>query len=63
MTARRAARNAIDPMQRIAARLQVDQAKRALGERGDAWWQDGAPDYNRQFAVDTPYAAWFKTPE
>ena len=60
MTARRAVRDAIDPMERIGARLQVDRAKRALGERGDVWWDDGAPDYNRQFAVDTPYAAWFK---
>lgn len=27
------------------ARDQVDEAKRALGERGPVWWQDGAPDY------------------
>ncbi len=61
MAARRAVRDAADPVQRIAARLKVDRAKRALGERGDVWWDDGAPDYNRQFAVDTPYAAWFKS--
>ena len=60
MTARRAVRNANDPVERIAARLQIDRAKKALGERGEVWWDDGAPDYNRQFAVDTPYAAWFK---
>ena len=60
MSARRAVRDAADPMERIAARLKVDRAKRALGERGDVWWKDGAPDYNRQFAVDTPYAAWFR---
>jgi hypothetical protein len=23
------------------------------------WWEDGAPDYNRCLAKNTPYAAWF----
>ena len=36
----------------------VDAAKRALGERGPVWWDDGAPDYNRHLAKNTPYAAW-----
>lgn len=26
------------------ARKRVDRAKRALGERGPVWWDDGAPD-------------------
>ena len=60
MTARRAVRDAHEPQTRIAARLKADAAKRALGERGDVWWNDGAPDYNRQLAVNTPYAAWYK---
>jgi hypothetical protein len=59
MAARRAVRDANDSRERIAARLKVDAAKKALGERGDVWWDDGAPDYNRRLAVDTPYAAWF----
>ena len=42
-----------------AARERVDEAKRGLGERGAVWWQDGAPDYNRHMARNTPYAAWF----
>jgi len=42
-----------------AARKQVDRAKRGLGERGPVWWSDGAPDYNRHMAANTPYAAWF----
>jgi hypothetical protein len=42
-----------------AARADVDAAKRALGERGPVWWTDGAPDYNRRLAVNTPYADWF----
>lgn len=42
------------------ARSRVDAAKRALGERGPVWWNDGAPDYNRRMAVNTPYADWFK---
>jgi len=24
------------------------------------WWTDGAPDYNRRLARNTPYAAWFE---
>jgi hypothetical protein len=59
MTARRAVQDGTDSRERIAARLKVDAAKKALGERGDVWWDDGAPDYNRRLAVDTPYAAWF----
>jgi hypothetical protein len=37
----------------------VDRVKRELGERGPVWWQDGAPDYNRHMARNTPYAEWF----
>jgi hypothetical protein len=59
MTARRAVRDAQDPVQKAAARVQVDAAKRSLGERGPAWWDDGAPDYNRHKAAKTPYAEWF----
>lgn len=59
MAARREVRDADGPKNRILARGRVDAAKRALGERGDVWWQDGAPDYNHQLAVDTPYADWF----
>lgn len=42
-----------------AARERVDAAKRGLGERGPVWWTDGAPDYSRKLARDTPYAEWF----
>jgi len=59
MNARRAVQSALTPQERIAARAKVDAAKRALGERGDIWWDDGAPDYNRHLAVNTPYAAWY----
>jgi len=41
------------------ARADVDAAKRALGERGPVWWTDGAPDYNRRMAKNTPYADWY----
>lgn len=37
----------------------VDIAKRALGERGPVWWDDGAPDFNRYLARNTPYADWW----
>jgi hypothetical protein len=59
MTARRAVRNGGDSVERIAARLKVDAAKRKLGERGPVWWTDGAPDYNRYLVKNTPYATWF----
>jgi hypothetical protein len=62
MDARRqvgAALKAGDDAAEREARAGVDEAKRALGERGPVWWTDGAPDYNRRMAVNTPYAAWY----
>lgn len=46
---------------REEARQRVDAAKHSLGERGPAWWTDGAPDWNRHMAKSTPYADWFAT--
>lgn len=63
MAALCAVREADAPRERIQARSRVDAAKRGLGERGEVWWQDGAPDYNHQLAVDTPYADWFLGPD
>jgi hypothetical protein len=60
MAARRGVRDAKgDPAATAEARSRVDAAKQALGERGPVWWTDGAPDYNRRMAVNTPYAAWY----
>jgi len=59
MNARRRIKTSTNQETRNAARLRIDAAKRALGERGAVWWSDGAPDYNRQLAVDTPYASWY----
>lgn len=64
MEARRAvkvakATNHADQMR--TARAEVDQAKRALGERGLVWRSDGSPDYNRHKAVNTPYAEWYRS--
>lgn len=64
MTARRdvrAALRASDERALAKARAAVDQAKVALGERGPAWWSDGAPDYNRHLAKNTPYADWHRS--
>nr|WP_131855476.1 hypothetical protein [Bosea sp. BK604] len=62
MRARRGVRDAkragADPSQ---ARRAVNAAKILLGERGPPWWDDGAPDYNRQLAKNTPYAEWAQT--
>ncbi|AWN48225.1 hypothetical protein DK419_19305 [Methylobacterium terrae] len=61
MRARRAVRDAKGDggAALAAARTAVDAAKHGLGERGPPWWTDGAPDYNRHLARNTPYAAWF----
>ncbi|BBO14745.1 hypothetical protein [Bradyrhizobium sp. TM102] len=61
MAAKRAIRNAKadkDPDAEAAAHRAVDEVKRALGERGPVWWTDGAADFNRQMAKNTPYVAW-----
>ena len=58
MEARRGVRSGHSELEREAARRSVDEAKRALGERGSVWWVDGAPDYNRRMARNTPYADW-----
>lgn len=62
MDARRAvgaAKRSGDAAAMAAARAQVQAAKVALGERGPVWWSDGARDYTRFLARNTPYAAWF----
>lgn len=62
MDARRAkgrAMRAGDAEAREAARKRVDAAKHALGERGEVWWNDGAPDFNRRLVKNTPYAEWW----
>jgi hypothetical protein len=62
MTARRQvglAMNAGDKEAERQARAAVDEAKRALGERGPVWWLDGAPDFNRRMVKNTPYADWY----
>jgi hypothetical protein len=59
MAARRAVRDAKSDLLAVKqARAAVDVAKVGLGERGPAWWSDGAPDYNRKLAKNTPYAEW-----
>ena len=58
MAARRTvgqAKKADDQEAERAARARVHDAKVALGERGPVWWDDGAPDYNRQLVANTPY--------
>jgi len=62
MSARRAvgvAKRSGDRESETEAHRAVDAAKRALGERGTVWWDDGAPDLNRHMARTTPYADWF----
>jgi hypothetical protein len=58
MDARRRIRLA-DAEARAQARMDVDAAKQALGERGPVWWNDGAPDYNRHMVRNTPYGEWY----
>jgi hypothetical protein len=64
MSARRAVRDTKnDPLAMRAARKKVAEAKIALGERGPVWWDDGAPDFNRHLAKNSPYAGWFSSLE
>ncbi len=60
MEARRALRGKRPEVERRAARDEVDRVKQALGERGAVWWADGAPDFNRRLARNTPYREWFE---
>lgn len=63
MAARRGIKTALAAKDALAlrrARSGVDRCKRALGERGPVWWDDGTPDYNRRMAANTPYARWFE---
>lgn len=53
-----AARKVGDRLAGANAKADVDCVKRALGERGPVWWNDGAPDWNRHLARNTPYADW-----
>jgi hypothetical protein len=55
------ARKAGDDDARKEARRRIQEAKEGLGERGAIWWTDGAPDYNRRLARNTPYADWYAT--
>jgi hypothetical protein len=62
MAARRAvavAKRGADLDEEKSAHAAVNAAKRALGERGPVWWTDGAMDFNRHLAKNTPYAEWF----
>lgn len=59
MNARRAIQNAADAAELKSARAQVHAAKVTLGERGPAWWTDGAVDVNRHHPKNTRYADWW----
>ena len=64
MSARAAVRAALrsaDDEALRRARARVHDAKVGLGERGAPWWSDGAPDYNRRMAKNTPYRAWLES--
>ena len=55
----RDAKESADLNAEVAAHKAVDVVKRALGERGSVWWDDGAPDLNRHMAKNTPYSSWY----
>ena len=59
MAARRAVGQAQTEEETRTARARVDKAKRALGERGPVWWDDGAADVTRKHPKNTPYADWW----
>ena len=49
-----------NPERLTAARVAVNLAKIALGERGPPWWTDGTKDFNRHMVKNTPYAHWYE---
>jgi hypothetical protein len=55
----RAAKKAADREAEANAHGAVEEIKRALGERGPVWWDDGSPDLNRHMVKNTPYAGWY----
>ena len=59
MQARMAVRRAEDDGTMAQARKAVEAAKRALGERGPVWWDDGAEPLDRMKPEDTVYADWW----
>lgn len=43
------------------ARMQVNAAKIALGERGKPWWNPEEGDFNQRLVSNTPYASWYRS--
>lgn len=41
------------------AKSRLQDTETALGQRGEVWWTDGAPDYHRKLIVNTPYLDWW----
>ena len=60
MQARRAMQLADNEFTRHEARMNVIEAKTALGETGPVWWDDGAPDESRTHPANSSYAEWWK---
>ncbi|MDT0682652.1 hypothetical protein RM543_08140 [Roseicyclus sp. F158] len=58
MSARRAIKGAQGEALKTA-RARVDAAKRRLGERGEVWWTDGAPDEGGRHPRNSAYAEWW----
>lgn len=59
MQARRAAIPPIRDEDARVARDRVEAAKRALGEAGPVWWDDGAPDESGMPPYASSYARWW----
>src|SRR5262245_11915232 len=52
-------KRAKDAKRLAAARVSVNAAKIALGERGPVWWDDGI-EFDRHLVKNTPYADWYR---
>ena len=42
-------------------RVAALKAKEALGEAGEVWWDDSAPDVSGRIPTETAYAAWWNS--
>ena len=47
-----------EPLELVDA---IEAARRALGQSGPVWWDDGAPDLDGVPVLSTCYAEWFKS--
>ena len=59
MQARHSSKTVSTAQAAAAAKSAVEEAKRRLGEIGQVWWSDGAPDETGRHPANSSYADWW----